>query len=315
MKGLEISKKFYHEYGEPMLKEQFGDVFPFLAVGFVGSGSDRYGFDDDISKDHDFDAGFSIFLPNESIVDRKREFQLERAYAKLPKEFEGIKRESLSPVGGNRNGPVRTADFYLNKVGNANGELSLREWLSIPDYALFEATDGEMFYDGLGEFTRIRNSLLNMPEDIRLKRIAGNLLIMSQSGQYNFPRMTMRKENQGAVLAINEFVSATLKAVFLLNRKYCPYYKWSFRALKELREKDIYEKLSFLVLTENQSEDNLKRKSDVIEEICSLVIDKLREQSITEVDCLYMEKHAYSVNDKITDGEVRNLNILVAVGE
>ncbi len=27
------------------------------------------------------------------------------------------------------------------------------------------------------------------------------------------------------------------------------------------------------------------------------------------------EKHAYSVNDRITDGTVRNMNIMIAVGE
>lgn len=313
MKGLELAREFYNQFGKSMLEQDFKDILPFLAVGFVGSGSDRYGFDDDISKDHDYEAGFTIFLPNEDKVNRKQEFALERAYIKLPKEFLGIKRNVLSPVGGNRNGPLRTADFYLGKVGNSKGELTVNEWLTIPDYALFEATNGEVFFDGLGEFTKIRNYLSNMPEDIRLKRLAGNTLIMAQSGQYNFSRMVNRGEKQGATLAINEFVIATLKVVFLLNRKYCPYYKWSFRALKELKEKAIYEKLSYIVLTENESEENLKKKADLIEEVCSLVEEKLQKQNLTEAVCGDMEKHAYSVNDKISDSNIRNLNILISI--
>ncbi|MCQ2399571.1 MAG: DUF4037 domain-containing protein, partial [Clostridia bacterium] len=192
MKGLELSRAFYEEYGKPMLEKEFPDLLPLIAVGFVGSGSERYGFDDEISHDHDYEAGFSIFLPDESLVDRRREFQLERAYSKLPKEFMGVKRQLLSPVGGNRNGPVRTAEFYFEKTGAVNGELSLHDWLKIPDYALFEATDGEVFYDGYGEFSKIRNYLKNMPEDVRKKRIAGNLLVMAQAGQYNYPRCVMR---------------------------------------------------------------------------------------------------------------------------
>ncbi len=79
MKGLEISRKYYEEYGLPMLKEQFPEVMNLLAVGLVGSGSECFGFDDEVSRDHDFDPGFCIFLPDESVVDRRTEFQLERA--------------------------------------------------------------------------------------------------------------------------------------------------------------------------------------------------------------------------------------------
>ena len=35
-------------------------------------------------------------------------------------------------------------------------------------------------------------------------------------------------------MALHEFVSAGLSMIFLLNRRYMPYYKWSFRAAREL---------------------------------------------------------------------------------
>ena len=109
MNGLEIAKGYFEEFGKPMLESDFADILPFLAAGFVGSGSEHYGFDDEISRDHDYEPGFCIFLPDENVVDRKRAFQLERAYAKLPKEYAGITRQRMSPVGGNRNGVIRTA--------------------------------------------------------------------------------------------------------------------------------------------------------------------------------------------------------------
>ena len=46
MKGLELSRRFYLECGEPMLREQFGDILDLLAVGLVGSGSECFGYDD-----------------------------------------------------------------------------------------------------------------------------------------------------------------------------------------------------------------------------------------------------------------------------
>ena len=153
MNGLELSRGYYETYGRPMLEKDFADLLPFLAVGFVGSGSEHFGFDDDISRDHDFEPGFCIFLPGEDVVDRRKAFMLERAYAKLPKEYGGVKRQNISPVGGERNGVLRTADFYRSAVGAADGILPLEGWLHIPDYALAEATNGEVFYDGYGEFS------------------------------------------------------------------------------------------------------------------------------------------------------------------
>ena len=112
MKGLELSRAYFEQFGRPMLEEQFPNLLPYLAVGLFGSGSECFGWDDELSRDHDFEPGFCIFLPEEELVDRRREFLLERAYAKLPKEFEGVKRSLLQPVGGARHGVRRTAEFF-----------------------------------------------------------------------------------------------------------------------------------------------------------------------------------------------------------
>ena len=57
MKGLEIAGAYYEEYGKPMLEESFSDVLPYLAAGMFGSGSECMGFDDEVSRDHDFEPG------------------------------------------------------------------------------------------------------------------------------------------------------------------------------------------------------------------------------------------------------------------
>ncbi len=309
MNGLELSKEFYEEYGKPMLEKDFADLLPFLAIGFVGKGSEHFGFDDEISRDHDFEPGFCIFLPDESIVDIRQEFLLERAYAKLPKEYKGINRLKMSPVGGNRNGVIRTAKFYEDAVGSPDGNLSAEGWLYIPDYALAEATNGEIYFDEYGEFSKIRENLMNMPKDIKLKRLAGNILIMAQSGQYNFFRCLKHNEPQAAQLACVEFVNSAMKTVFLLNNKYMPFYKWSFRALKQIKSDfDFVSKLSILLLGDNHSE-----KINVIEEISAEIIAELQRQKLTSVISEDLERHAYSVNDKICDGNIRNMHILSAI--
>lgn len=316
MNGLEIAKGYYDKFGKPMLESEFADLLPFLAVGFVGSGSEHYGFDDEISRDHDFEPGFCLFLPGEEVVDRRRAFLLERAYAKLPKEYAGLKRLPISPVGGNRSGVMRTDEFYLKTIGSADGELSLQQWLSLPDYALSEAVNGEVFFDNYGEFSKIRERLMRMPEDIRLKRLAGNLLIMAQSGQYNFARCLRHGEPEAAQLACVQFINAAMKTAFLLQNQYMPYYKWSFRALRRLPGTDkLANKLSFLLFGDCRDRLVAEQKNDIIEEIASDMISALQKQGLTKSVCTELEKHAYSVNDKIADSTVRNMNILIAVNE
>ena len=310
MNGLELAKGYFEDFGKPMLESDFADILPYLAAGFVGSGSEHYGYDDEVSRDHDFEPGFCIFLPGEDIVDRRRAFQLERAYAKLPKEYAGIERQRFSPVGGNRHGVIRTDDFYLKAVGSANGELSVEQWLRLPDYALAEAVNGEVYFDNYGEFSKIREELTCMPEDIKLKRMAGNLLIMAQAGQYNFPRCMKHGEPEAAQLACNEFAGAAMKVLFLLRGKYMPYYKWSFRALRAFdTERKYSERLSFLLCGAGTAEE----KYEVIESISADIITELQTQGLTKANCADLEKHAYSVNDSISDGAVRNMHILTAV--
>ena len=313
MKGLEISREYYKTYGEPMLKEQFPELLPYLAVGLTGSGSECFGYDDEVSRDHDFEPGFCIFLPGEEVVDRRTAFQLERAYAKLPKEFMGLARPMMQPVGGARRGVLRTAEFFKEKTGAEDGVLTMQQWLSVPSSALAEAVNGEIWADGLGEVTRIRENLARWPEDIRRKKLAGSLLLMAQSGQYNYTRCIRHGEEAAAQLAAAEFVRSTMDAVFLLNNAYMPYYKWSFRAMRGLPKLALEAELLEYLLTTDNEEKTAEEKYDVIEGIVADVIDELQDQGLTEAVCGDLEKHAYSVNDGVQDPELRNLHVLAAV--
>lgn len=314
MKGSDLSKAYFEECGLPMLEKDFSELLPYIAAGIVGSGSDRYGFDDELSQDHDFEPGFCIFLPGENVVDRRQAFRLERAYAKLPKEFKGVVRPVLSPVGGNRNGVFRTADFYASAVGTEDGELSPESWLTLPDYALAEAVNGEIWLDNYGEFTAIRKKIRNMPKSVRLKRIAGNLLIMAQSGQYNFPRCLHRGEMEAAQLACHEFVTAAMKAWFLLHKAFMPYYKWSFRALRALEGGEpLGDKLSFLLLADHREESVDEEKTAIIESVAEGFSERLRAENLIKSSGGSLEMHAYAVNEHISDPNIRNLNILAGV--
>ena len=313
MKGLELSEAFYEEYGRPMLISQFPDLLPYLAVGLFGSGSECFGFDDEISRDHDFEPGFCLFLPDEETVDRRSAFLLERAYAKLPRSFRGFQRSVILPVGGARHGVLRTSEFFMKTAGTSDGELSLEQWLTIPEEALAEATNGKVFFDNYGEVTAIRRSLAAFPEDIRLKRLAGNLLLMAQAGQYNYPRCLGHGEPAAAQMAVYEFVKSTLTTVFLLNGRYQPYYKWVFRAMRVLPElSELADPLESLLTTDNRAE-TIPAKTQSIEDISDSIAQRLKEMELSRVGGRELERHAYSVNDRIQNAELRNMHILSAV--
>ena len=313
MNGLELSKAFYEQFGAPMLHEQFPDEEKYIAVGLLGSGSECLGFDDEISQDHDFEPGFCLLLPGEDVIDRRTAFQLERAYAKLPKEFMGFRRSALAPVGGARHGVLRTSEFFTEKVGAPDGVLTVDQWLKLPQQALLEATGGQLFRDDLGAVTAIRAALSAMPEDVRRKRLSGQLLLMAQAGQYNYLRCLKHGEPAAAQLAVNEFVKSCIETVFLLNRAYAPYYKWSFRAMRRLKTLSLTaETLEYLLTTGNDGE-LAETKYDMIESTAGDIIDELQNQGLTKAICGDLEKHAYSVNDGIGDAGIRNLSVLACV--
>lgn len=313
MKGLELARQYYEAFGAQMLQQQFPQVLPYLAIGLAGSGSECYGYDDETSRDHDFEPAFCIFLPGEDVVDRATAFRLERAYAKLPKEFMGLKRSSVDPVGGSRHGVIRMEDFFLEKTGSADGELCVEQWFSVPEYALLEATNGAVFADPYGRFTAIREKLRYFPEDVRRKKLAGRLLLMGQAGQYNYGRCVARGETAAAQLAVFEFTQSALHSIYLLSRCYMPYYKWSFRGLKRLGQLGaLAPELEYLISSGNTPKE-AEEKTALMEQICACIVRELQAQGLTRLQSAELERQAYAVNDTVADGELRNGHILLGV--
>ena len=296
-----------------MLEDRFPDLIPYLAAGLVGSGSECYGYDDEVSRDHDFEPGFCIFLPGEDVVDRKAAFALERAYAALPREFMELRRPLVSPVGGARRGVIRIADFMTEKTGTKDGDLGIMQWLSLPDYSLAEVVNGEIFEYPYGEISKARERIRRRPADVRYKKLAGHLLLMAQSGQYNYRRCLHHGETGAAQLAAVKFAESAMAVTFLVNEAYQPYYKWSFRAMRELDRLPLMADLLEYLLTTDNEAGTCEEKYDVMEGIAADVIGELQEQGLTQAVCGDLEKHAYSVNDRICDAQIRNLHILAAV--
>ena len=88
MKGLDLSEQYFLSYGMPMIEEKFSSWSKRVATGLVGDGSECFGFDDEISRDHDWGPGFCIWLtqPDYNHISQP----LEQAMADLPQIFSGF---------------------------------------------------------------------------------------------------------------------------------------------------------------------------------------------------------------------------------
>ena len=137
--------------------------------------------------------------------------------------------------------------------------------------------------------------------------------MMGQSGQYNYLRCIRHGEKAAAQLAAVEFVKSTTSVLFLLNRRYQPYYKWCFRAMRSLPRLSILAELLEYLLTTDNEDGIYMDKYDVIESISADIVTELERQNLTGISATELEKHSYSVNDSIDDSELRNIHILAAV--
>ncbi len=312
MRGLDISKEFYLRHGKPMLEEQFPDVLDRIAVGLVGEGSECLGYDDDVSRDHDFDAGFCLWIPSADA--ETFGFRLERAYAKLPREFMGLKRSLMAPVGGKRHGVMTIEDFYTRHLGAPTAPDTVERWLYTPSCSLLAASCGEVFTDPLGAFSAVRDTLRGgYPEDIRRKKLAAHTVFAAQAGQYNYPRCLSHGERGAAQLAVFEFVKHIQSIIYLMNRRYEPFYKWTYRGMRDLPVLgDLADALTALTELDNTSA-NTALKQAMIEDIAVLLIAAFVEQNLTRASCGDLEKHAYSIQDGIKDANLRNMHIMEGV--
>ncbi len=65
MNGLQLSKQYYFDTARGELLRFFPDLYPRLAAGLVGNGSECFGYDDEISRDHDWGVDFFLWLTDE----------------------------------------------------------------------------------------------------------------------------------------------------------------------------------------------------------------------------------------------------------
>ena len=280
IKGMELSELYFKNVYLPVLEKNFSDLYERMAIGLAGEGSECFGYDDEISQDHDFGPSCCVWLTQEDYEKYGR--KLSDVLESLPKEFMGFRGMETYPS-------------------------NLYDWRLIPETALATVTNGKVFVDNLGKFTEIRNKLSEyFPEDIRLNKIATRCMKIAQSGQYNLPRCMKRDEIVAARMAETEFIDEAVHMIYLLNRVYKPFYKWFHRRLKELPilGEETHVMIGKLV---KLPFDEIYRKVEIIEKICANIITEMKKQGIIEViKSDFLLDYGPEIQKSITDEKLRN---------
>ena len=152
--GIDLCRKYYETYGAPMLHKRFAAFEHKIAVGLAGEGSDAFGLDDAVSRDHDWGPSFCLWVTQETYDAIGK--QLEAAYEALPEEMDGFRRAPLAQ-GAGRRGVCVISDFYKRLIQTDDYEAV--DWSSVSDASLAAAVNGEVWRDDEGIFSAMRNRL------------------------------------------------------------------------------------------------------------------------------------------------------------
>lgn len=258
MTGLALSRAYYEAYGKPMIQEQFSDYEDKIAVGLAGEGSDCFGFDDEISRDHDWGPDFCMWITEET--ERQSGDKLREAYAALPQKFMGYTR-AVSARGNQRRGVQTINSFYGRLLGTRDWEKMQEHtfWRSVSDASLAAAVNGEIFYDPQGIFSSVRKQLAaGYPQQIQYLKLAESAARFAQTGQYNYARMLNRGDNITAMMMLGDCLKEAAKLCYYMENQYPPHDKWLVKGLGQLAEGKEIQKLLQVVTDSIQNISNPK---------------------------------------------------------
>ncbi len=229
-KGIDICRRYYERFVKPMIDEKFPEYASRIAAGLAGEGSDAFGYDDEISRDHDWGPSVCLFISDET--DKEIGDALRKAYEELPEEMDGIKRAPY--VRGKSRRGVQVISSFFERLTGAS-EYENIDWRNTESYQLAAAVNGEIWRDDEGIVTDFRNKLSKgYPENILFLNLAEGCARFSREGQYNAQRVKQRGDDITSGMFTYDAIREAMKLKLLLAGKFCPHDKWLRRELLSL---------------------------------------------------------------------------------
>ncbi|ONI87527.1 hypothetical protein ALI144C_09070 [Actinosynnema sp. ALI-1.44] len=240
IKGIELSRRFYREAVEPVLRGNFGDV-PHAAAR-IGTGSEVLGFDTERSSDHEWGPRLQLFLSagdsRAADVSQALSEQLPKTFLGYPTNFVATDTErirSMSYTDGPVYHRVDVTDartWFAENLG-FDPLAEITAWLTTSTQTLAEVTGGAVFHDDIGEVTRARERLSWYPEDVWREIMARHWQAIAKKEAFVGRCGEVGDEVGSAVVAARQ-VRILMRLCLLMSRRYPPYAKWLGSAFAQL---------------------------------------------------------------------------------
>jgi len=234
--AISLSKAFFNEVVRPAMERTCPAVLDAAACGRFGWGSECFGMDDAISRDHHWGPRIDLLLPDK-LFHETPETVWRDVSQHFPDTFRGFKLEP-GHVGGAGLAPESIDAFLMRTIGRVTVPVSAEDWLGIPEEDIPHVINGEVWHDGAGQFSRMRAVLgAYYPDEVWRRRLANWCRYASGMGLYALHRALLRENWAFAHTTMARALKLTMELTFMLNRTYFPYDKWlypTFRGLPEL---------------------------------------------------------------------------------
>lgn len=271
MKGQEISRRFFEEWGLPYIREHFPQIEHRVAAGLFHK-SQSIGADDELSRDHDWGAGFELILTDVDF-NEMGETVRQKINTDVPKEWQGW------PMIFGEGIPVESVSGFFKRETSSEYESPPEDWEfgEAIESHLFFIKNGPLYYDPLGDFTARRDTFCKWPEAFLKKKMRRCCWLMWHHGRYNFVTRVCRRNDPVAVYTcLGEFLNATMRLCLYLNDEFAPYWKWIPYQFRKIGwATDIIDHVDALALSYDKEE-----QAQHVAEICNLVEAKLERENL-----------------------------------
>jgi hypothetical protein len=273
---VDTSRSFFEQVIHPLLVRHFPDVATRAACGLFGYGSEALSLDDELSRDHHWGLRVDMLLPHD-MHQQLGGAILETLVPELPSEFGGVALRD-GHVAGHGIAPESLQAFLGRTLGITHLPQSNKEWLAVPEVDIVHVTNGEVWHDPAGEFTHIRNSLLDYyPEPVWLRRISHWCRYASGMGIYALNRAALRDNPVYAFTAFSNCIKWSMELAFLLERTYFPYDKWLYPTFQKL---PIAARMDPLISESVQPETSWERRVELLGTLADVLDEKMVELEV-----------------------------------
>ncbi|HEY3887984.1 MAG TPA: DUF4037 domain-containing protein [Caulobacteraceae bacterium] len=239
--GMELSRRFYGELVRPWLARAFPDLRH--AAALIGAGSELLGFDDAMSRDHDWGPRVLLFVAEADFA-AQAEAVADGFAAVAPTDFLGhpldLSRTRTGDPDGARRDPRHGLEIHtLEAMLRRTLALGLDEprdavtWLGLSEQRLLAVTTGAVFHDDDGRLTGLRARLGAFPRDVRLYKLACQWRRIAEEQAF-VGRAGHRGDDLGSKIIAARLVRDAMRMGFLIEGRYAPYPKWFAAAFAQL---------------------------------------------------------------------------------